>query len=78
MPRRVNWTTSPELLEYIGEWKELCNKHRFPITQSDLISILVMNGLNQLNHMADELINEEKITDSIRIDYEEYKNNYGE
>lgn len=76
--KRVSWNTSTEVMEYIGEWKELCNKHRFPITQSDLISILIISGLDQLNHLADELINEEKIVDSLRIDYEEYKNNYEE
>lgn len=78
MSKRISWNTSPELLEYITEWKRTCNQNKFPINQSDLISILVMIGLNQLNSLADELINEEKITETIRIDYEEYKNNYEE
>lgn len=77
MIRRVTLTTSTELLNEIREWKKECNLHNFRISQSDLINILIMKGLNQI-YGYEATVDKYQALHDLRIDYKTYKREYME
>lgn len=75
MIRKISLNISTELLDEVRKWKRDCNIHRFNINQSDLICILIMNGLNHLyGHNA--TVDRYQALHDLRIDYKTYTREY--
>lgn len=74
--RKVQWTTSNTLLEYVDEYVKICKDEEYHISRSDLISLLVICGLNQLNHYSDEAGSFYTVVQTLKTDLDEYYTNY--
>ena len=72
----ISLSISEDLLLELREWRQICHDENLQINQSDLISILIFRGLEQLTSDIEEVSCLNTLVQELAVDLHDYYMKY--